>query len=467
MEPIDWASFDTPFGPRTGDAIVGLLEKLDAADARVRARALQDLHRRLVAVGGGFGRPFLDAALAAVPVLGARLAAPGELAPQLGQLLVILGDVAAGNHRLHVARGLPIDGLARTDIGPARATQAAVASFAPAIRARLADDEPAVRTGAAFALAWLPGEAARSVPALIERVTRERNAVARASLLMALGYLGAEVDLLRASRREKAPIGTCAAIAAMLCDPVHLDEDLDVALAPVPKPVVAGFPFLDGAILRLRTLVIGGATIRRNDLPRHLVLLERLPPEVRPEAEGWAVEIAAAAGGPRAEPLDPLDLPSDALAVLRERAAMLRTGRAPNLYQAFFRAGLFPSIDANERALGVDPPGALDARVDGRPLWWWLHALRSGRIDEGRWLSLLTGQDALAILEDAASAPYQFYRDRASQGPFEFGAFADLLASSSSSLGVQSDALDVGIAKLRDYATKVVPSHQSTFAPWP
>lgn len=467
MSDIDWDAFDTPFGPRTGGVIPPLLEKLDAPDARVRARALTDIHHRAVAVNGGYGRPFLDVGLALVPVLAARLDAPGALAPQLGQLLVALGDIAAGNHRLHVAQGLPLAGLERTDIGPMRAIQTAVAGLAGRIVERLDDADAGTRAGAAFALAWVPGEATTSVPALLARLPKERNAAARASLLVALGYLGGPADALFASVGEKAPVGACAALGVMLTDAGRTDDVLDAALAPLPKPVVAGLAFLDGALARLRTQVIGGATVRRGDLAAHLALVERLPPEVRPEAESWTVALAAARARTQPHLLDPADLSDEARAVLRERAALLRGGRAPALYQAFGRAGGFAWIDANERALGLDPAGALDERVEGRPLWWWLHEVRAGRVELSRFQTLLTGRDALAVLEDAATSPYELYRDPLNPGVYQFDALADLLSATASALAVTSEAFSARLAKLREYGSKVVATHQPSFAPWP
>ncbi|MCA9574064.1 MAG: hypothetical protein KC668_01465 [Myxococcales bacterium] len=467
MSDIDWSSFDTPFGPRTGGVIPALLEKLDSPDARVRARALKDIHFRAVAVNGGYGRPFLDVALALVPILAARLDAPGELAPQLGQVLGVLGDIAAGNHRLHVARGLPLAGLTRTDIGPMRATQAAVAALAAPICERLSDADAGVRAGAAFALAWIPGEAAMSIPALVARLAMERHAATRASLLLALGYVGAPVDALLGAVGDKAPVGICAALGVMLANPQRMDDVLDAALAPLPKPVVAGLPFLDGALARVRTQILGGATTRRGDLAAHLALVERLPPEVRPEAESWTVAVAAAGAAAPPHLLDPADLSDEACAVLRQRAGLLRGGRAPGLYQAFGRAGLFSGIDGNERALGLDPQGPLDERVEGRPLWWWLYEVRAGRVAPSRFQALLAGRDALAVLEDAATSPYKLYEDPARPGVFQFDAFADLLGGMASALGVTSTLLDERLAKLREYATKVVPSHQPSFAPWP
>jgi hypothetical protein len=350
----DWGLFDTPFGPRTGGVVPALLEKLDASDARVRAKALTDLHHRVVAVNGGAGPPFLPIAGALVPVLGARLAAPGVLSPQLGQVLEVLGDIAAGNHRLVAASGLPVDALDRDDIGPARENRAAVAALVAAIRARLADEDPAVRAAAAFALAWLPGEASSSVPALLARLARgvEKNAVARASALVALGYLGGPVDALRALRSEKAPVGVAAGIAAMLADPARMDDDLDVVLPELAKPVVKGFPFLDGALGRLRVVVIGGATIRRGDLAAHRALVARMPEKHRAEAAVWTVRVAAAQCSPSSsrslEPLDPAALPEEAREALREQARA--ADRTPGVGAAFRRIGLFSSTPDDARA---------------------------------------------------------------------------------------------------------------------
>lgn len=468
IESVDWTSLDTPFGPRTGGEIPPLLDKLDAPDARVRARALQDLHRRLVAVGGGYGTPFLDAALAAVPLIGARLDDPGVLAPQLGQVLAILGDVAAGNHRLHLSYGLSSAKLDRDDIGPVHAVQAAIAELAEARLDLLDVDEPATRAGVAFACAWLPGIAMRTRPALLHRLSLESNAIVRATLLLALGYVGGAADEVRAFRSEPAPVGVCGALAAMLCDPQRLEDELELALAPACKAVVKGLPFADGAVLGLRARVLLGAAVRRGDLERHPALIERLPVELRPEAEAATVLVAARAAETTAlDPLDPADLSERARAVLREHAAALRTRSNPQLYDAFWRAGLFRYGDANERALGVDPSGPLDARSHGRPLWWWLHGARSDRVPFERWLAVLDGVDALAVLEDAACAPFELYRDRFRSEGYDIEPLITTLERSAAALAIRSATLDERLAKLRGYAADPKVAHGKGRRPWP
>lgn len=455
---MDWSAFDTPYGPRTGGEVPKLLDKVDAGDARVRARALQDLHRRLVAVGGGFGTPFLPIAEAAIPALVARL--QGESA---AQLLGILGDVAAGNHRLHVGRGLPPELETRDDIGPARAIQAAVSAHAGEIRALLAARAPETRAAAAFSLAWLPREAAPSIAALFAQVAREENTVARAAMLLALGHLKAPG--LRAFL-DGTPL---PALALVTSEPDALDEVLDAALAPTAKPVMKGLPFLDGAVLRIRTLVLATATVRRADLAKHQALLARLPPELADEAEAWTILVAARAGeGTPLDPLDPETLAPAAREVLRAHAACLRTAKnAAFLYQAFFRAGLFATIDANERALGVDPPGPLDARVDGRPLWWWLHRARADLVSFETWLDVVRRSDAVAVLEDAATAPYELYRDKPRVGAYDVGPLVEILARTAGALGVDSSRFGQRLATLREHAANSRVTQGKGTIPWP
>lgn len=453
----DWAAFDTPYGPRTGGEVPKLLDRIDTGDARVRARALQDLHRRLVAIGGGYGTPFLPIAEAAIPALVARLDGEGT-----AQILGILGDVAAGNHRLLVGRGLPRDLDARDDIGPARAIQTAVAAHAVAIRSFLDAKAPETRAAAAFALAWLPDVAEPSIAALREHLAREKNVVARTAMWLALGHLKAPG---LGALLDGTPV---SALAVAMSEPAALDDVLDVALAPIAKPVMRGLPFLDGAILRIRTMILAAATIRRGDLAKHEALLARLPPELAPEAEGWTVLVAAGAGD--TTPLDPLDpetLAPAAREVLRAHAARLRVTKGSFLYQAFLRAGLFGTIDCNERALGVDPPGALDVRVDGHPLWWWLHQVRAGRVPFETWLGVVRRSDARAALEDAATAPYELYRDKSRVGAYDVGPLVDVLERTAKAVAVESALFDERLAKLREHATNPTVIHGKGSIPWP
>jgi hypothetical protein len=310
------------------------------------------------------------------------------------------------------------------------------------------------------------------VPALLARLARgvEKNAVARASALVALGYLGGPVDALRALRSEKAPVGVAAGIAAMLADPARMDDDLDVVLPELAKPVVKGFPFLDGALGRLRVVVIGGATIRRGDLAAHRALVARMPEKHRAEAAVWTVRVAAAQCSPSSsrslEPLDPAALPEEAREALREQARA--ADRTPGVGAAFRRIGLFSSTPDDARALGVAPPGPLDARVDGHPLWWWLHAVRAHRIDAARWCELARAHDPLGALEDAATPAYELYGDRARGVPYDFAGLAALLTACAATLGVRSETLDARIARLHELQREVVPSHAPTLrAPWP
>ncbi len=248
-----------------------------------------------------------------------------------------------------------------------------------------------------------------------------------------------------------------------------MDDDLGIVLAPPgTRPVMKGFPFADGALLSLRTAILSAATVRRGDLDRHLALVPRLPPELQKEADGWTVLVAARAGESIPEdPLDPDDLSDRERGVLREHAEKLRSSSSANLYQAFWRAGLFAYRDSNERALGIDPPGALDRRSQGRPLWWWAHGARSSRIPFEHWLEVLRGPDALAALEDAANAPYELYRDRFRSGNYDVGALIDVIERSASALGLASELLSARIATLRENARNTKVTHGKGGIPWP
>lgn len=464
---MDCSELDTPFGPRTGGAIPPLLEKLSDANARVRSRALRDLHQQVVAIRGGYGTPFLPAALAVVPRLGAHLANPGLLEPQLAQLLTILGDVAAGNHRLHLERGLGVVDLDRDGIGPARATHAELEPFVDAIAAQLASKDASTRSAAAFALAWLPGVASRSRPSLLARLDAEKNAVVRSSIFLSLGYLGAAAEVSREHHDEASPAGVCAALATLLCAPNRLLEDLDAALAP-SKPVVKGLVFADGALLQVRSNVLRGATIRLGDLDAHLALAARMPAAMRAEVDGWTVLVAARAPATTPlDPLDPADLPERERGVLRDLAATLRSANNPHLGRAFWRAGLFAFLDSNERALGVDPPGPLDRRVGGHALWWWLHGARSGRIPFERWIELLGDADVIAILEDAATAPYELYRDRFRTGGYDVAPLLDVIERTALAFDAKSALLDERIAQLRSHAASPSVAHGKGPLAWP
>jgi hypothetical protein len=284
-------------------------------------------------------------------------------------------------------------------------------------------------------------------------------------MLLALGYLGAPAAELRAFRQDPPPAGLCAGLAATLVDPEGLDDDLDAVLAPVPKPVVKGLPFADGAVLQLRTRILAEATVRRGDLDRHVALLDRLPEELRPEARGWTVLVAVGRRDPL-DPLDPDELPERSRAVLRELAATLETGRRPDLYQAFWRAGLFAYVGANERALGLTAPGPLDRRAGGHPLWWWLHGVRCGRVPLDRWVALVR-EDPLPVLEDAAMAPFELYRDRFRPGGYDVEPLIDAIVATAAAHGVDSPTLQERLATLRKHAANPSVVHGKVGPRWP
>lgn len=468
-----WSTFDTAFGPRTGDRIPLLLERLDAHEARVRARAYQDLEQALVRRQGGFGTPFLPASLALVPELVARVNDPATPPTDAARLLVLLGDLAVGTHTHHLSRGLP-DGVVagRSDLGPAAETRAAVGAAADVFLARLTHADVGVRAAAAFVLGWLPAQAATSVPALAARLTDERRPVVRAALALALGYLAAATDdrtpaaALRPLLPAPFPVGRCAALGLLLADPSD-DLAVDALLAPIQQPVVKGIPWNRGALLQLGTWVLGGAVLRRGDLGSALALEARLPEGWRREAAPWVVAVAAGSDGwVRPAPLDPATLPDASLAELRARAAGLDDGRNPAVHQAFWRAGLFGATACTQRALGIAAQGPLDERVDGAPLWLWLHRVRRGEATVARWQELLRTVDALAALEDAAQGPFELYRTRPSATGYDVEPLLAVLEASASALGVGSDTLASRIAQRRaDAANPAVLGPGAV--PWP
>jgi len=101
----------------------------------------------------------------------------------------------------------------------------AVRAGVPVFRSLLADDDPALRTAAAYALAWFPEDAARSVAALAPATVPSGDdtafVLAAATALVALGLLGPDgldptvLDAALADDRELLRWGAAVALAEL------------------------------------------------------------------------------------------------------------------------------------------------------------------------------------------------------------------------------------------------------------
>ncbi|MCB9577010.1 MAG: hypothetical protein H6717_08295 [Polyangiaceae bacterium] len=469
VSAVDWTSFKQ----ESGDAprIPTLFEKLLDAKAAVRSRAAQDLARALVPYDG-YVRAYFHVGLEAVPFV-ARLATAPE-SPVRAPMLRLLGDLAAGNHRRHLERGFHLELLDDDEIGPGREVHAAVVAAVDGILPQLRDSDADVRASAAFALAWLPSEAPRSIDALLEGLASEKSP---ASSLLALGYVAraaGRADLgrvLRAHTQDKPPAGYAAVLGALLADPDGMDDLEDTALAGPPKPVVKGLPFNGGALGQLGHFIVLGATCARCSLARHLQLVDKARqnhPAWLARVVSWSVFPAAGSDGARrAELLNPQQISEEARGVLRDLARGLSAPpSAPEAllvadfqgfeparqYTLFRRVGLFGSRGHNERALGLEPPGPLDRVVDGAPLWHWLSKARDERISFDDWRARVSEDELLAVCEDAAAVPFDLHQAYPRSGSYDVVPLVEVIERTLASHQVPS-ALAQRFAQLRAKAT--------------
>jgi len=198
VDEVDWSSLRGVDGPAT--EVPDLLRALPSGDTDA---LLGELYNTVCNQGTRF-----EAAAHVVPFLVGLCVDPANAGRD--HILWVVADLAIGEDAAWLPDGFPVAAeraeLARPHAAPrhtagsgfrtpalmAHAMRAydAVRAEIPVIADLLDDPDPAVRTVAAYALAWFPEDAAMLVPRLLARLDREPVANARAAALLALGLLG-------------------------------------------------------------------------------------------------------------------------------------------------------------------------------------------------------------------------------------------------------------------------------------
>jgi hypothetical protein len=147
--------------------------------------------------------------------------------------------------------------------GAVVAVGAAVREQRAALLAALADPDPRVRAGTAFALAWADALAGDALAALRAQVAAETNDVAAFSELLAMGVLASTTAIHTPVQRAGAEGPWSrggAALARVLGEsrvqPADAEAIVDLLRAP-PEP--GGAPWCDGAIERVVVAVASRA----------------------------------------------------------------------------------------------------------------------------------------------------------------------------------------------------------------
>ncbi|MFC4043584.1 hypothetical protein ACFO1B_34610 [Dactylosporangium siamense] len=290
LEDVDWACLEHAYGPATDvpDHLRGLL----APEAEDRRRALSGLYGDICHQGTRY-----EASAPAVPFLLELLADPAT--PDRAAIAGLVAGIAVGQHEAWLPGGFPVAELRAAAVGGAELLRAApapteddedadddvetrmdyweglddaqrdamaahidVAAYdavragLPALRDLLADGDAAVRSAAAFTLAWFPEDP--SDAALTGAVGDPSRSVA-ATALVALGLLGTAMPA--ALQDPKPEIRWAAAIGLAS---VHGAEAGAGAAAELlawaggASTARAGIPFLDGDLAGYAALALPG-----------------------------------------------------------------------------------------------------------------------------------------------------------------------------------------------------------------
>ncbi|WP_201300721.1 HEAT repeat domain-containing protein [Streptomyces sp. HF10] len=227
LDAVDWSALTHAYGP--ADDVPGLLRALCSPDEEQRHQALGALYGNIFHQGSRY-----PATAAAVPFL-IRMAADPAL-PDRAVCLQLLAALAIGYDEAQLPGGIAIaEWRAAVEEVRAQDPEAiraeydawveaagddrerrmrefrrdmydhdqhleamaaelgaydAVRAGIPALLPLLGDTDAAVRTGAAYVLAWFPEAAGESLPRLLTRLDEERDPVALATALVTAGLLG-------------------------------------------------------------------------------------------------------------------------------------------------------------------------------------------------------------------------------------------------------------------------------------
>lgn len=375
--PVVWTKLKHARGSAKG--VPELLEKL--YDVAWRERAVRDFDDAFVRSGEAF-----QASGAMIATLVDLAAHPDTERPEelvaLALKLLALGDVAT----------LQATGLDRSDPKVRRryskplATELVRAAHdsVPALLALLEDPRPALRGMAATMLGLLPDAAESSAPQLVASMSSEKDAGARALVILSSMYLArasktaapavrAALEKLRDDAKVE-PLARGAALVALACidgkwPAVATSRDALVAFFTAAAPLTVVSPLVGDhtpGTLALRLLDRGPAE-EDTHLEGALAALEglRAAQPLPPDAEvmwRWPTPICerwfpARRGGHYAHINDPVDiakLDEDSRRVLVALCEIRPTG------PSYKHAGLPPDVRSRRRALGLDPPSLMD-----------------------------------------------------------------------------------------------------------
>jgi hypothetical protein len=372
----NWRELRHAVGPAT--RVPEQTKALASADLPVRDQATKALAETLVRDGETF--PAAAAALELLEPLVAAHAAGGHRAAW------VLGEVFAAGHLTRLS-GQPPKASPERDAVSARASLAR-----SALLSALGSEDAAWRSGAAFALSFVPGVDAES---LAGAARRESEPMARVSLLLALGVLSREDEAARRVLSESF-VGSGDASGAALARAIGGEEVGDRALADAimafclapPAQELVPWGGLGGAT-RFVEAIVASAAHRKQMAP---ALAEALvsPPRARkdPRRPQLAKLVLAWAGIRETYPARHVARVESLASDLRRIAVAFATDDSLGVAET----GLAGNARALRRWLGEIPPGPLESLgPNGEPRWVVARAL----IGAGKPFA-----DALAALMD-------------------------------------------------------------------
>jgi hypothetical protein len=411
LRDVDWAALEHAYGRATG--VPGMLEALSSADEDDRDWALNALDGAIHHQGSVY-----SASTAAVPFL-VRIA-DTEIEDR-ERILVLLCGIA-----VHQPEGCLVNGARQWR---SEAYDAVVAGGATYVR--LAGDADArVRCAAAFLLAYLEPVPAGALAALRARLRVETDRRARASELLAIGYLSRYLEskedepLLTAYLADPCPLVAIAAAAAVvqMYGPTAprpafdvLDRGRRTAL-----PVRGFWPWNDGDLRGLAQRL----RMAMKSLDEVLADLEAATAANDPEARGASAGKAFGMLFRDGEhdydhPWLPaeLDAPRRTVLAYFVETTLPKDGQKSCSLPYWDEAGaigLFGDRDATRRVLG-DLAGAADRDVGGRPAWAAIYAVLVGVTPEAELhaaLAAIPADERVAIVDDAVRGPFRLHYPR-------------------------------------------------------